>query len=231
MGGVPVDWVESCYLLGSQHLPKRFQVANFRDKWQKLIKQMVQTDIEDLYRTTVCLWSEGELYRLTARKLPESQYEKVFRDTDGWPPLARLMRVDQRTYLPDAMLTKMDRASMAVSLEVRVPLLDHRCVEFAWTLPASFKVRDGCTKWVLRQVLYKYVPKELSDSGKRGFSIPLTNWLRGPLREWAEALINRKRVASDGYFDADGVAKIWHQHLTGRRDWQHVLWGVLTFSL
>jgi len=141
LGFIPPPWVENCYLPLHNFLPQRLRMANFPDKWQKLLKLMDQTRISELYRMTICLWSESEISSITARELPHSKYEEVFKESADWPLLSRLMRVDQKTYLPDAMLTKVDRASMANSLEIRVPLLDHRVVEFTAGLPESYKYR------------------------------------------------------------------------------------------
>jgi asparagine synthase (glutamine-hydrolysing) len=158
LGTIPYRWVERCYLPWRQFLPQRFRVANFPDKWQKLVHLLDQTAIADIYRMTICLWSKDELPQLMGKYLPESQYEKTFSETEDWPLLSRLMRVDQRTYLPDAMLTKVDRASMAVSLEVRVPLLDHRVVEYTAKLPDSLKYRNGTGKFLLKRLLGQYLP-------------------------------------------------------------------------
>ena len=141
-----------------------------------------------------------------------------------------MMALDALTYLPGDILAKVDRAAMGVSLETRVPLLDHRVVEWAWRVPLRFKLRDGTGKWLLRQVLYRHVPRELIERPKMGFGIPVDAWLRGPLREWASSLLEPRRIAAQGIFDSSVLQRCWDDHLSGRGNQAYRLWDVLMFQ-
>jgi asparagine synthase (glutamine-hydrolysing) len=141
-----------------------------------------------------------------------------------------MMYQDTVRYLPDDILVKVDRANMGVSLECRNPLLDHRVVEYAWTLPLHMKYNNGQGKWILRQLLEKYLPKEYINRPKSGFTVPIASWLRGPLREWTEDLLNKERLNRDGFFNSALIRRRWEEHLSGTRNWHRQLWAALMFQ-
>jgi asparagine synthase (glutamine-hydrolysing) len=141
-----------------------------------------------------------------------------------------MMALDMLTYLPDDILVKVDRAAMSVSLETRVPFLDHRVVEFAWAMPMDVKLRHGETKWALRQLLYRHVPRELIERPKMGFGVPIDSWLRGPLKGWAEDMLDESRLRREGYLDPEPIRQAWTEHQSARANRQHQLWAVLMFE-
>ena len=211
-------------------LPGGHGIARLGDKSHKLAHRMKTVkSLDDLYRSLVTEWPEEIELVKGAKRLQTSLDDKsiVIGITDSEH---RMMLWDSLTYLPDDILTKVDRAAMGVSLETRVPFLDHRVAELAWRLPLHLKIRGKEGKWALRQVLYKYVPRELIDRPKAGFGIPVGQWLRGPLRDWAEALLDEKRLEQEGYLKPAPIREIWQQHLSGRYDWTVRLWTVLMFQ-
>jgi asparagine synthase (glutamine-hydrolysing) len=149
---------------------------------------------------------------------------------DSFDPIEAMRRWDVRQYLPDDLLVKVDRASMNAGLEVRAPFLDHRVVELAFAMPRHALIRDGVRKWALRQILYRHVPKAAVDRPKVGFAVPLADWLRGPLRDWAEDLLSESRLRDGGILDAGPIRTIWREHLSGRFDRSSYLWNVLMFE-
>lgn len=210
-------------------LPGVHGVARLGDKVNKLARLTSAASLDDLYRGLVSEWPNGVDLVRGAHRQPTRLDDVNL--TAGVPDAEhRMMLWDTLTYLPDDILTKVDRAAMSVSLETRVPFLDHRVVELAWRLPLNMKIRGGQGKWALRQVLYKYVPRELIERPKAGFGIPLGQWLRGPLREWAQTLLDQARLEREGYFHPAPVRQAWREHLSGQRDWTSRLWTVLMFQ-
>lgn len=211
-------------------LPARARHRLMRDKLQKVVEALDAPDRASFYRSLCSFWQRPGSVVSAYGGTPWNRFD----DPDAWPPVENfsewMMAMDLTTYLPGDILTKVDRASMAVSLEARVPLLDHRVAEFAWTLPLQDRIRAGQGKWLLRQVLYRHVPKELVDRPKSGFGIPLDEWLRGPLRDWAESLLDPDRLKREGWLQAGPVRTAWKNHLSGRRNLQHQLWAVLMFQ-
>ena len=190
--------------------------------------------VDDVYRRVFGTFEGLQLvagHPYDPRTLLPAPERNATQPGDGTPAaIDRMMRLDALTYLPDDICAKVDRAAMAVSLETRMPFLDHTVVELAWGLPQRLLVRDGVSKWVLRQVLARYVPPELTERPKAGFGIPLAAWLRGPLREWADDLLDHDSLHEDGYLDAGAIAVLWDDHRSGRRDHTNVLWNVLMFQ-
>lgn len=197
-------------------------------KLHKLASVMTSSDAYEMYYRFTSHWLSPGGVVLGAAEPPTLL---TTRDLAQLPTATeQMMYLDTVTYLPDDILTKLDRATMAVSLEGRVPFLDHRIAEFAWRLPLSWRIRGREGKWILRQVLYNYVPRELVERPKAGFGIPLDSWLRGPLRDWAEALLDEGRLRREGLLDPKLIRKCWQEHLSGRRRWQYHLWDVLMFQ-
>jgi asparagine synthase (glutamine-hydrolysing) len=200
------------------------------DKAHKLGRRLQSVvSMDDLYRSLVTEWprDSGVVKDSTnlATLLDNRDLVRNLSQAEQ-----RMMLWDALTYLPDDILTKVDRAAMSVSLETRVPILDHRVVEFAWGLPLSMKIKGGQGKWALRQVLYRHVPAALIERPKAGFAIPVGLWLRSSLRDWAESLLDVNLMRQQGYFDAELVQKKWREHLSGRHDWTSQLWAILMFQ-
>ena len=210
-------------------LPRSWRQRLAGDKMHKLADVLRTRNPQAMYLRLASLWSE-----------PESIVVGVPGDTTAdflqrqWPSFPRFeqnaMYLDSVNYLPDDILVKVDRASMGVSLEGRIPFLDPRVVEFAWRLPFAMKIRRGHGKWILRRVLHRYVPRELVERPKMGFGVPIGDWMRGPLRHWAESLLDESRLRQEGFFDPRPIRKQWEEHLSCRYDAQYPLWSVLMFQ-
>ena len=213
----------------SRAVPRSIRPPLAGDKAHKLAALLSMADEDALYRRLVSQWDDPGSLVGSGREPQGILWDPTLRD-DFANITDRMQFLDTATYLPDDILTKVDRASMAVGLEARVPLLDHRVVEFAWRLPPAMKVRGGQGKWLLRQVLNRYVPERLTDRPKMGFGVPIDRWLRGPLRDWAESLLAEDRLRKGGYFEPAPIRRAWAEHLSGHRNRQHQLWCMLMFE-
>ena len=199
------------------------------DRIHKFASILHCDDLPQLYQVFVSHWNNP-----SAIVCNGSEPNDIFANTGEQATLGDfqhlMMWLDTITYLPDDILVKLDRASMAVSLETRCPFLDHRVIELAWRLPREMKFRDGRGKWILRRVLERYIPSDLFERPKMGFGVPLGDWLRGPLRQWAGDLLNEDRLRREGFFRPEEIRRKWREHLSGHREWGYHLWDILMFQ-
>ncbi|GLC93029.1 asparagine synthetase B [Cupriavidus sp. TA19] len=214
-------------------LPVASRWNNLGEKVHKGAGVMAARSSAELYRGMVSHWHHPETLVIGGTE-PDTVLDSALQPLGALTDVERMMALDMLGYLPNDILTKVDRAAMRHSLETRIPFLDHRVVEFAWRLPLACKVRKEAggytTKWVLRQVLDRYVPRTLIERPKMGFGIPIDAWLRGPLRHWAEDLLDERRLRQQGFLNPEPIRSRWAEHLSGRRNWQHPLWCVLMFQ-
>jgi asparagine synthase (glutamine-hydrolysing) len=222
LGALPEPMVRGALSL----LPARRRPSMPEQKMLKLAALLRENDSDAVYRSLVSLWPEPSRLVRGAEE-PKGASEDIELTRRFADPVERMMVRDALTYLPDDLLTKVDRASMSVALEVRVPLLNHRVVEAAWRLPLDLKLRRSTTKWALRQILYRHVPRALIERPKHGFSVPLAAWLRGPLRAWADDLLSAAGLRRGDWLEPEPIVARWREHRQGRRDWSQSLWAVL----
>jgi asparagine synthase (glutamine-hydrolysing) len=226
---LPPGALNSLGKLAKPVLPKRLRHVPFGDKLHKLAEVVAAPGMESLYLTLMSHWKQPEDIVIGGHDRNTS-----ITDTRGWPRVSdfthRMMHLDMENYLPGDILTKVDRAAMGVSLEGRIPLLDTNLIEFAWKVPFTMKVRGGQGKWLMRETLYRHVPKSMIDRPKRGFGVPLEHWLRSELRDWAEDLLSESRLKREGYFHTAPIRQKWQEHLSGTRNWHFYLWDILMFQ-
>lgn len=224
-----LKWIPAQALENSSFLPEKYKKLLLSEKIYKISTILAIDRPEAMYEPLISHWQKPENIVLGMSTL-STPLSKVEIPEHLATITEKMMYLDLIQYLPDDILVKVDRASMNVSLESRAPFLNHHVVEFAWSLPQSMKIRDGLSKWLLRQVLYQYVPKDLVERPKMGFGVPLDTWLRGPLREWAEDLLDKRHLIEDGFFNPDPIHHKWNEHLSGRHNRQHDIWNILMFQ-
>lgn len=220
----PKKWSEI-----AKFIPGLNQYPNFGDKIYKGAKVLGTKSLYDMYYKLCSHWQNPSEVVINSNE-PWTLLDKFKKELGGLNSQEQMMAIDSVTYLPNDILTKVDRAAMSLSLETRSPFLDHKLIEYVWKIPHSLKFKDGNGKWILKEILNKYVPKNLSERPKMGFGVPIDVWLRGPLREWAENLISENKLKQEGYFNHNLIRQKWIEHLSGKRNWQSDLWDVLMFQ-
>jgi len=224
----PANWDQIFHKL-SVILPNSYHASLPGDKIHKLAGILASKSPTEIYKGLVSHWSNpSDIVLGSVEPITVINNESEWADLKNFEN--QQMYLDSVSYLTDDILAKVDRAAMSMSLETRIPMLDHRVVEFAWSLPTQMKIREGNGKWILKQLLYKYVPQQMMERPKMGFAVPIDSWLRGPLNEWAEELLTTNRLKQEGYFNPDAVRSMWLEHQSGRRNWQYCLWNILMFQ-
>jgi asparagine synthase (glutamine-hydrolysing) len=229
LAAVPPRSFDGLWRRLSPAMPRSMRVRTPGTKIQKVARVLPAKDLDETYLSLSSHFEDPARLVVGATEPPS-----LLRKPGEWPdaggPVERMMYLDSMTYLPDDILVKVDRATMAASLEGRMPFLDHELAQFAWSLPVEMKVQGGTGKWLLKRLLGRYVPSEIVDRPKAGFGVPLDAWLRGPLRPWAEDLLSQQRLSRDGYLSPGPVRRIWSEHLSGHRSFEYELWDVLMFQ-
>jgi asparagine synthase (glutamine-hydrolysing) len=210
-------------------LPSLNQYTNLADKVYKVTSALESKTLFDLYYKLISNWQNPNEILLNGKE-PRTfltNYESELTKLDGQQ---QMMLLDSMTYLPDDILVKTDRAAMATSLETRAPFLNHKLLEYAWQIPQPLKLKKTQSKWILRQILYKYIPKKLVERPKVGFGVPIDSWLRGPLKDWAQALLDKTKLRNQGFFNPDSINIKWTEHFSGKKNWQYEIWSILMFQ-
>jgi len=220
----PQDWTNI-----SKFLPGLNTYSNFGDKVHKGVNILEAKTLYDLYYTLNTQWHNSTEIVINSKE-QGTLMTSLKPELLGLDSQQQMMALDSITYLPDNILVKVDRAAMASSLETRAPFLDHKLLEYTWKIPQSLKLKNGQGKWILKKILNQYVPNDLTDRPKMGFGIPIETWLRGPLRDWAEDLLNEERLNQEGYFNPKVIRDKWNEHISGKRNWKSSLWSVLMFQ-
>jgi len=223
----PQTWDNLFSVLG-RFLPNKYLHQSMGNKLHKLSKIVGATSANNVFFELISLWCNDDF--VIGSKRISSKETDLLKKYNNLDFTEFMMCVDMQSYLPDDILTKVDRATMSVGLESRAPYLDHELIELAWSLPLDMKIKNGKSKWLLRKILHKYIPKEMIERPKMGFGVPMDSWLRGPLRDWAEDLLSESKLKSDGYLKTSLVREKWDDHISGKRNWQYHLWGVLMFQ-
>jgi asparagine synthase (glutamine-hydrolysing) len=210
-------------------LPSLNQYTNLADKVYKVTSALESKTLFDLYYKLISNWQNPNEILLNGKepKTFLTNYESELTKFDGQQ---QMMLLDSMTYLPDDILVKTDRAAMATSLETRAPFLNHKLLEYTWQIPQLLKLKKSQSKWILRQILYKYIPKKLVERPKVGFGVPIDSWLRGPLKDWAQALLDKTKLRNQGFLNPDSINIKWTEHLSGKKNWQHEIWSILMFQ-
>lgn len=230
LAGAATQMVPACaWNAAFSVVPRRYRPPQPGDKMHKLARVVAFDKPDQLYQRLVSQWGEPQQVMAQGRE-PAGPFGDPGVAADIPNFTQRMQYLDTVTYLPDDILVKVDRATMAVALEGRVPLLDHRVVEHAWSLPLATKIQGNTGKLLLRRVLSRYVPDKLVERPKMGFGVPVGEWLRGPLRDWAEGLLSPNRLKAEGMLNPKPVADMWREHQAGANNWQYPLWTVLMFQ-
>jgi len=226
---LPISILDNIYKKLEFLIPRELRISYPGDKIHKFLSVLILENSFQLYERLI-----NETSGINLFQFERSNSSLMKNKLDVWSHFSNstdaMMYLDLITYLPDDILVKVDRASMGVSLESRAPFLDHKVVELAWKIPREMKIRNGQGKWILRKLLYNYVPEDLFDRPKTGFGVPIEKWLKTSLRGWAESLLEGSKMLSDGFFNPNIVRGMWNEHLNGTRNRQHVMWNILMFQ-